>query len=465
MSSPTRDALILQSQALKNIANNFVEGYDALEEEIIQAKYADEAGGGGGGGGGTTLMHGVEQFGVKWKFVQGPFPVGQYANGDYYVVSPTGVLVGRDDVRTLRAGMDGSMLNPTAGNIDQGYDSAMRQTNYNSDLNVIQTPSKFVRVLPGESLVSSISHEDPGNRPQLKTAAVLNVVAIAPPTGTFRPPYVKHAAVDDLNTNMTDIGLLPTLKAQPGMPAIEQIERYFERPWIDHIPNWMGRECHPIENMQDYGRNLATEVGIGALALLTGGASNELLLYRYLQLGIDLYGIATNGGGNNWQANGGHASGRKWPILFARLMFGMVGDNGRSRWDLSGIAFGEDQQTFIVKMSDVGRTLKPDKRDVDAGRVRQYNTSDLGKADWGITHAKQPEQDNAHFDSIYRKCCTANSWVGSALAAMVMGMEVEWNHPAFFNYMDRYLTSIAIHDEAWMQSWHPWPLAMWREHR
>ena len=37
MSSPTRDALILQSQALKNIANNFVEGYDALEEGIIQA--------------------------------------------------------------------------------------------------------------------------------------------------------------------------------------------------------------------------------------------------------------------------------------------------------------------------------------------------------------------------------------------------------------------------------------------
>ena len=70
----------------------------------------------------------------------------------------------------------------------------------------------------------------------------------------------------------------------------------------------------------------------------------EPLLVRFVQLGLDFWGIAQNGGEENWEANGGHGSGRKWPILFAGLVLGNpemtdVGFNQQIR-------FGEDEQTY-----------------------------------------------------------------------------------------------------------------------
>lgn len=48
-----------------------------------------------------------------------------------------------------------------------------------------------------------------------------------------------------------------------------------------------------------------------------------------------------------WPANGGHSNGRKWPILFAGIMFD---HSGMKEVDA---AFGEDQQTFYVGDSDI----------------------------------------------------------------------------------------------------------------
>jgi hypothetical protein len=41
-----------------------------------------------------------------------------------------------------------------------------------------------------------------------------------------------------------------------------------------------------------------------------------------------------------------------------------------------------------------------------------------------------------------------------------------WNHPALFDYQDRYIpTSRKNNDPSWVQSWHGWPLVMWDVYR
>jgi hypothetical protein len=40
----------------------------------------------------------------------------------------------------------------------------------------------------------------------------------------------------------------------------------------------------------------------------------------------------------------------------------------------------------------------------------------------------------------YRRCCTSVSWVGEALAIRILGGKSLWNHPAFFDYVDRWMT-------------------------
>ena len=62
-------------------------------------------------------------------------------------------------------------------------------------------------------------------------------------------------------------------------------------------------------------------------------------------------------------------------------------------------------------------------------------------------------------DDPYRRCCSANGWVGNALVARMLGLREAWNHPAFFDYMDRYMASKPT--EAWHRSWVPWHAAMW----
>ena len=40
----------------------------------------------------------------------------------------------------------------------------------------------------------------------------------------------------------------------------------------------------------------------------------------------------------------------------------------------------------------------------------------------------------------YRRCCTSLSWVGQALALRILHGEEAWHHPAFFDYVDRWMT-------------------------
>ncbi len=40
----------------------------------------------------------------------------------------------------------------------------------------------------------------------------------------------------------------------------------------------------------------------------------------------------------------------------------------------------------------------------------------------------------------YRLCCTAQAWIGTDLAVLLMKAKKTWNHDAYFDYCDRWMS-------------------------
>jgi hypothetical protein len=318
----------------------------------------------------------LNQFGITWTFDQ-EYPCGQFANGDWWVVGP---VVVAEISPGFADGLNGSMANPIPAQ-EQGYDS--RAWNYNPSLSV-RTPFQME---PGVSLVSTISNPDLGARKliELKTAAVLTCLAEAPPEGTFRPPF---CGVEKPLHNVSQLkkDLLPSLAPVAGAPRISEAERWFERPWLSHLNHYKSQDIHPWDNMPGYGREVAQQTGDAALLLSLDVPDIETLLIRFVQYGIDNYGIFNSGG--FWPHNGGHQQGRKWPILFAGMMLednamSGIGSDPRKGKELT---FQEDDQTFYVTQAEVDATHAPGwgpshPRHPVIGLP--YETQNIGLPEWG----------------------------------------------------------------------------------
>jgi hypothetical protein len=404
----------------------------------------------------------VERHGFTGSLAE-PREVGTFANGDPWGVGPV-QIVGIEPHSETVAGrtMHGSMIDPDPTSGPQGYDSAMFGDDgggrWSAELNVARDVSaqKPLALAPGRSLVSTQGRLD-GGIPTLQTAAVLTCVEEAPAPDAFRPPYVRgdksirHRAAD------LQFSLLRRVAPAGDAPSAADVARRFERVWLDHVPGWPGRYAFPADNMPNYGRDIAAAVGDAALVLNLDlpDVDKRDLLVRFVQYGIDLFGCLE--AGCRWQADGGHGSGRKFPILFAGYVLGdqrMLNVGQRFDGGPDG-AFGEDMQTFTVRETSPGKW-----NGGQGGYTREHD----GLPEWGFSHATNPQNDDAEWGgNPYRLCCTANAWVGEALAARLLGLQDAWNHPAFFAYMDRYMQ--AQFTEAWHRAWSPWQAAMWDAHR
>ena len=95
----------------------------------------------------------------------------------------------------------------------------------------------------------------------MKTAAILTVLESEAPLGSFRPPYCGSDKTVKFHSKKLDYSLLARLKPVPGVSPLSTVERYFERPWLDHVPLWMAGAQHPTDNMPNYGREIGTQVG------------------------------------------------------------------------------------------------------------------------------------------------------------------------------------------------------------
>jgi hypothetical protein len=187
-----------------------------------------------------------------------------------------------------------------------------------------------------------------------------------------------------------------------------------------------------------------------------------------VQVGIDLYGVLTNGGQNNWIGQGGEASGRFPMILLAGIVL-----NDTAMTNVGQLAtvnggqyrFGELEQTFYVTQADINRVHNYYGAAQDDHGVPfvQYSQSDLNLPEWGITHIIYPNADNKSWGASYRTCCTANSWAGYILASRIMGIRSLWFHDAIFDYQDRYMSTEAVGQ--WTRSWDSFTASMWDTYR
>ncbi|HEY0946206.1 MAG TPA: hypothetical protein VGD81_13095 [Opitutaceae bacterium] len=388
--------------------------------------------------GGSPLpgANSLSQFGITWTFDQ-DYPSGQFANGDYWVVGPVRVIdIKPGSETTGDRTINGSMLNPVV-DTKQGYDSAsygQYGPGYDPSLNVGRgvSPAAPLTLPAGSSLISAISEEPAGNRPQLRSAAILTILAAPAPAGSFRPPYCGADKTLRWNKAQLDYSKLRSLPKPRPRRDLAEVEAYLERPWLEHNPDWTGRYLHPSENQPDYGRDMALQIGEALLSLQLdySEAEKEKLLIRLVQYGIDIYGVAKAGGA--WLDLGGHNQGRKMPLLLAATVLGdadmlAYGDAAKH------FIFQEDLQTFYVAETDVGRELAA----VSGEKREPYIAADIGMAEWGIRHASDPRFDGRNWDVPYRlvSCpCT----LPHVLAARLMGLEKQWNWPALFDYYDRF---------------------------
>lgn len=410
----------------------------------------------------------IERHGITWRFDQ-PYVTGTFANGDPWVIGPVQIVEITPkcvviDGRVLH----GSMVDPDPSEMVQGYDSGMfgdeKRERYRDEKNAALGVSveKPLHLAPVQSLVSSVSRPEAKALPTLRAAAVLTCVAEAPAPDAFRPPYVRGAKSMAHRVVELDFRVLRRLQPVPGAPSFDVVSRSFERVWLDHFPEWPCRWAHPLDNMPEYGREIAATVGNGAL-LLNLDVPNEQkreLLVRMVQLGIDLHGCLRSG--CRWPGLGGHGHGRKMPILLAGLVLHddamlAIGTDFAigARPGAQKSFFGEDTQTFFVTETSPGVWNHG-----HGGYTQEHDRL----PEWGFEHAEHTEHDRLSWtENSYRRCCTANGWVGQCLAARILGLIPAWNHPPFFAYMDRYLQ--VKPEEDWHRAWIPWQAAMWDRYR
>ena len=406
---------------------------------------------------------------ITWYFDK-EYQCGQFTNGDYFVVSPTGIKIRQITPQSIQGAgnnvINGSMVNPNPQVKQQGFNQNIPDITYNSVLNVAYgvDSANPLNVTTDSSLISTISKNySTDNHSYIKSAEILTVLSRIPPSESFRPPYVGSDKTIVHIKSELNYNLLLSLSPVSNTPGLSTVEDLFARPWLEFNTSPNCSSMHPSDNMKWYGRDIAADIGVGALTLNLNytNAQKENLLIYFTQLGLDYYGIVQNGG--SWEANGGHEGGRKYPILFAAIalndstmqsMFSKTGDylyengfyEGNRPPDL--IEFGEDGQTFYVTQRDVNRQHNREYDwDIRNSYVYpmegiDYISEDIGLPEWGIWHSGSPLQDSKDWNTNYRNTA-GTCWSGIALSVLMMEsvrpVRTIWNHDAFFDYVYRFM--------------------------
>ena len=435
------------------------------------------------------LRQSVSQYGITWTFDK-EARVGQFVNGDWYVVGAVTVVAIAPKPEN---GRNGSCLNVTATQGKAGFDSRMLFGRYDPKL-FLAPP---IALGPGDSLLSSISlgegeigkvkpmlfRTGKDQRSPVRTIAALTCLAAAVPPDAFRPAYCGkehhiYLARDlkrDLLPRLPRTGV--PLKCHQGRRdeafTLQDAARWVQRPWVDLVMDEFGA---PVENMPVYGHEFVRAVGLASLLLCLDFTAEEKepLLLGFVQVGIDLWGLAGHGSQPApWNALGGHANGRKWPIIFAGLMLGdaeMQQPNKKYPY----LRFSEDTQTMFDKCWTGAKVVWAGHTGKD-GHPRHKGEG------WGAYEHLTPDKWEGDIGESYRRCCTSHGWIAEALAARILHAEPLWNHDAFFAYCDRWMTEddaefVKIIKKArgkdysadWARqgaTWDPFTKEMWRKYR
>ena len=267
-----------------------------------------------------------------------------------------------------------------------------------------------------------------------------HVTAVRP--DAFRPAY---CAGDKTIYYASDLkrDLLPSLEPVENVANPDLFIWMYQRPWMEVCYNNFDAAA---EYQPQYARETSRAFGNASLLLCLDidPEKKERLLINCVQYGLDLWGLAR--AGYRWTAIGGHGNGRKWPIIFAGML---LGDDAMSKptASLEHVVFSEDEQTLygkawhgatVIYGGHMGESHADDYRQIlhEVVHPRNWPVNKEARAKWQLAAATNES---------YRRCCTSSSWVASALAMRLMHAEENWDHPAFFDYVDRWMTEDDTH--------------------
>jgi hypothetical protein len=240
----------------------------------------------------------VTDHGITWTFAQ-PVEVGQYVTGDYYVVGSVTIAAISPPPTP---GRNGSVINVPNVQNKTGFDDRTERNRFDATL---RSNPPFT-LLPGDSLVSSISVTTPGqvdnwlregknekSRSPVKSVSILTCVSNPPPPDAFRPSY-GNTSGRMYRLSQVNRALLPRLQP-PGAvddALLNTLSERFSRPWVDNL--FFGFDAQ-VDYMAMYGREVGRATGLAGLFLLLDlppslQPAQERLLIGFLQPGIDLWG-------------------------------------------------------------------------------------------------------------------------------------------------------------------------------
>ncbi len=257
----------------------------------------------------ATPRRSVEQYGITWTFDR-EYPVGQFANGDYWVLGPVVIERIEPDFDGERHGWE---VNPVVRG-GQGFRKG-------PGFDPARVPALPYRAEETVSIVKTIANpaED---RVLLRRAAVLTVVAEIPPEdgrAVFRPPYVGNEKplyrVADLRLDR-----LPALAPVEPRPDLAKIAQRYAALQMDHKGGALGRFLRPVENLADYQPKNTADQNEAALRLMLDDpiAAKMPALIAFVQFGLDkLHTIYL---GQTWPDGGGHQPGHRLAPAFAAVL-------------------------------------------------------------------------------------------------------------------------------------------------
>ena len=398
----------------------------------------------------------VTRHDITWTFDK-EYTVGVFVNGDPWVLGPVTIV----SVTPGWTGeINGTQVDPPIARKQgfrkdarffPGYDEALR--------------AKFPLTLEGvRSVVSSIGMDPPqkgGAYEALETASVLTVVERAPGAGSFRPPYIEGPK-PIFNVSQIQWDRLPTLESPEGFapPGKNPMERL----WLDHsgFKGNSNGSIHPRKNLSPY--YFFLELSKMAPVLLVDFPRRKEYLYSYMQYGIDTYHVSLKNG-DAWRAYGGFGNGRKWPILFTGILLDSKALMNPPETCKTTFArtdtvdkFGEDGHTYYGKPTEEYPDGKP-LWGQDGPPGHWFGNHDLRDPEGKLDPEKLPQ------GGTYRFVCS-RGWAGAALAARLMGATDLWDHPAYFDYVDRYIKEEVAAGKRDAYSYGPAPIkAMWLKYR
>lgn len=348
----------------------------------------------------------VSQYGITWTFTQDK-QVGQFANGDWWVVGP--VTISNINPKTTAGDIgNGSMINPIPGQT-QGFYSGTKYPAYDASKNVsLQLP---ITVQAGNSVVSTIRNPDTWaansspdalvEKTWFKEVAVLTVVGSAPAAGSFRPPYAgtDKAIRTNWNKNSLRYSVLRSLAAPNAahVPNRTWLEDATQRPLMEMHYNylnsnwkasWDGSKAGGYPR-RTYGREISHISSEAGLYLQTNvsNATKEKLLIHMCQWGIDVYGLLK--AGMKFQPNGGHDHGRLMPLYIAAKV---LGDSDMLTYcSPSKSIFQEFAQHWFVTQTDI------DTPRSSPATMQPYTADMLGMPEWNSGGPGERNQASSQF--------------------------------------------------------------------